>query len=212
MEAKNKESMGRKHFIHLTGCLLLMACLTGCAFSRTPVKVSFSPVVENPLKPQQKGSLEVGTIKDSRAVADEFVLIHKANQYGTTSGAYVTDVPVAKIFQNGLQSALTQNGFINGGSTKYELKTDLRGFGFGVIQNGLFSTTGKPWLEVRFELDNKETGQPVWHDTYTGKSTQQLSAWDGANQELLVKMFSQVSEDAVKQLINDKAFRSFFEQ
>ncbi len=212
MEATNKESVGRKHFIQLTGYLLLMACLTGCAFSRTQVKINFSPVVENQLKAAHTNRLKIGTIKDSRLVTDEFVLIHKSNAYGATSGAYITDVPVAKIFQSGLQAALAQNGFTDGKQDEYKLNADLRGFGFGVIQGGLFNLTGKPWMEIRFELDDGTTGQPVWHDTYTGQSTQKLSSWDGANQELLVKMFSQVAEDAIKQLVADKTFRSFFEK
>jgi hypothetical protein len=200
------------NFIRIIGCVFLITLLTGCAFTRTQVNVSFSPTIGNPLRSGHTNSLEVGAIKDSRPVTDEYVLIQKGNAYGATSGAFVTDEPIAKIFQNGLKSALAQNGFLGSNSARYTLKADLHGFGFGVIQNGLFSTTAKPWLEVRFELDDKENGQPVWHDTYTGQSTQKLSAWDGANAGLLVQMFNQVADDAVRQLIADKAFRSFFEQ
>lgn len=212
METKHEKNNGFGYVLCMTSCVFAITLLTGCAFSRTPVKVNFSPVVENQLKAAHTNQLEIGTIKDSRPVTDEFVLIQKANGYGPTSGAYVTAVPVTKIFQTGLQSALAQNGFTGSNQAQYKLNADLRGFGFGVIQNGLFNATGKPWMEIRFELDDSMTGQPVWHDIYTGHSTQKLSSWDGANQELLVKMFSQVAEDAIGQLIADKAFRSFFEK
>jgi hypothetical protein len=186
--------------------------ITGCAFTRTPVKVEFSPSVAQSLNAVHQGSLEVGEVKDSRTVTDPLVLLHKANEYGATSGAYVTEVPVGDIFREGLEKALKQNGFVGNTAEHYVLRSDLQGFGFGVIQTGLFTApTAKPWLEVRFELDNKATGQPVWHDTYTGKVTDVLSAWNGADGERIASFFSLAATDAVKQLIADKAFRSYFE-
>ena len=187
--------------------------LTGCAFSRTQVKVNFSPNVMQPLSGAHKGSLEVGEVKDSRFVTDSLVLLQKANQYGATSGAYVADVPVADTFRDGLRRALEQNGFTGTNADHYILRSELHGFGIGVIQTGLFSAaTAKPWLEVRFELDNKETGQPVWHDTYTGQVTDQLSAWNGADADRIARFFSLAATDVVKQLIADRAFRSIFGQ
>ena len=187
--------------------------LTGCAFTRTPVQVDFSPSITEPLNAAHKGSLEVGEVKDSRLVTDPNVLMHKANEYGATSGAYVTAVPVANIFREGLTKALEQNGFVGSGAEHYVLRADLQGFGFHAIQNGVFSGgTAKPWLEVRFELDNKYTGQPVWHDTFSGQVTDKLSAWDGADGARIARFFSLAATDAVKQLVEDRAFRSYFQQ
>src|ERR1022692_3509172 len=162
METKYEKNNGFGYLLRVVSCIFAITLLTGCAFSRTPVKVNFSPLVENQLKTAHTNWLEIRMIKDSRPVTDEFVLIQKANQYGPTSGAYITEVPVTKIFQTGLQSALAQNGFTGSNQAQYKLDVDLRGFGFGVIQNGLFNATGKPWMEIRFELVDSTTGQPVW--------------------------------------------------
>jgi hypothetical protein len=146
-------------------------------------------------------------------VTDAMVLLQKANAYGTTSGAYVTETAVADVFREGLKRALEQNDFTGTNAVHYELHTDLRGFGVGGIQNGPFSSiTVKPWMDVRFELDNKETGQPVWHDTFTGQTTDQASAWNGPGADDIAKYFSAAATDVVKQLLADKTFRSFFEQ
>jgi hypothetical protein len=64
---------------------------------------------------------------------------------------------------------------------------------------------------MRFELVNKSTGQAVWHDTYTGQTTEQLSAWTGEDGKFISNAFSVVAQEVVKQLIADKSFRSFFE-
>lgn len=176
------------------------------------MKLSFSPIVKQPLKAEHKGAIEVGEVKDSRLVSDPLVLMHKANQYGPTSGAYVTEVPVATIFRDGLKLALEQNGFTATNAVNYELHAELQNFGIGSIQNGLFSDiTSKSWLEVRFELVERSTGQPVWHDTFTGKFTEPLSQWTGADGKFIAKVFSEVSQEVVKRLISDKSFRNFFE-
>jgi hypothetical protein len=212
MKSETSEKSGWGLLVKFFCCILAGGLLTGCAFSRTPVKLSFSPSVTQPLNATKKGSLEVGEVKDSRLVSDPLVLMQKANAYGPTSGAYVTEVPVATIFHNGLKAALDQNGFTGTTALHYELHADIQNFGIPVIQNGLFSAmTAKPWLEVRFELEEKATGQPVWHDTYTGQVTEPLSSWTGEDGEFIAKVFPKVSQEVVKQLISDRSFRIFFE-
>jgi hypothetical protein len=60
-------------------------------------------------------------------------------------------------------------------------------------------------------LEEKATGQPVWHDTYTGQVTEPLSSWTGEDGEFIAKVFPNVSQEVVKQLISDRSFRIFFE-
>jgi len=212
MKSETSEKSGRGLLVQFFCCILAGSLLTGCAFSRTLVKLNFSPNVTQSLNAARKGSLEVGEVKDTRLVTDPLVLMQKANQYGPTSGAYVTEVPVATIFRDGLKMALEQNGFTGMTAVHYELHTEIQNFGIGVIQNGLFSAmTAKPWLEVRFELMDKATGQSVWHDTYTGQVTEPLSSWTGENGGFIAKVFPEVSQEVVKQLISDKTFRKFFE-
>jgi hypothetical protein len=138
--------------------------------------------------------------------------MQKGNQYGATSGAYVTEQPVADIFRDGLKSALAQNGFTQAASDQYLLQAEIQNFGIGVIQNGLFSSvTAKPWLEVRFELDSKATGLPVWHDTFTGQANAEVSQWQMTDEAFLVKAFPDTAQAVLKQLLADRGFRSFFE-
>jgi len=190
----------------LAGCTLC-ATLTGCALTRTETPVAFVPKVNEPLRAERKSSVTAGEIKDSRPVHDGNVLIHKQNEYGTASGAYVTKPAVAEILKNGVADALKQNGFIGADAGKYELRGDIQEFTFDGI-GGFWQATVKPKLVVRFELVEKATDHPVWHDTFNGRTTGK-TAW--GNKEFVGQMFSESADDLVKQLISDKSFREFFE-
>jgi hypothetical protein len=61
---------------------------------------------------------------------------------------------------------------------------------------------------VRFELVEKTSGHPVWHDTYNGRTTGKTALGD---KEFVAKMFTESADDLVKQLVSDKSFREFFE-
>ncbi len=192
-------------------CVLMGGVLTGCAFSRTPVQVNLAPWVDQPLKVGLKASLEVGEVRDSRLVTDQFVLFQKANGYGPTDGAYITDKPVAEIFRNGLAATLRQNGFMTTNGTSYELRGNIQSFGCGVIQRAFSASMAKSWLTVRFELVDKSTGLPVWHDTYDGQDTEQgPSGFEEGT--FIATVFSKVSEDVIRQLVSDRAFRNYFER
>jgi hypothetical protein len=181
--------------------------LTGCALTRTETPVTFAPKINEPLKAEPKGSVTVGEIKDSRPVHDGNVVIHKQNEYGTASGAYVTKTAVAEILKTGLADALKQNGFTKAGSAKYELRGDIQEFTFEGI-GGFWQATVKPKLVVRFELIEKASDRPVWHDTFNGRTTGK-TAW--GSKEFVGQMFSESADDLVKQLLLDKSFREFFE-
>jgi ABC-type uncharacterized transport system auxiliary subunit len=193
--------------IVLFACAAMAVVATGCAFSRTETPVTFAPKINQPLKAERKNSVTVGAFKDSRAVKDGNVLIHKQNEYGTTSGAYVTKTPVTDILKSGIADAFQQNGFTSSAADKYELRGDLQEFTLEGV-GGFWKATVKPKLAVRFELVDKATDQPVWHDTLIGHTTGQ-TAW--GDKEFLGKMFSESADDLVTQLISDKTFRNFFE-
>jgi hypothetical protein len=181
--------------------------LTGCAFSRTPVQMTLAPKVDQPLRDPVKGSLEVAPVKDSRSVKDGSVLIHKANQYGTTSGAYVTQKPVAEIFADGLKAALQQNGFENTNAAQYILKSEIQSCNYEAIA-GFWKGTLITKLTVRFELMSQATKLPVWHETYNGEDRLEASWGTG---QLITDAFSRSAEDVIRQLISDRTFRSYFE-
>jgi hypothetical protein len=195
--------------VHILNCLLLAGLMTGCAFTRTPVKVAFGPVAGNPLKAGTKTALEIGTISDARQVTDGMVLYQKMNAYGTTSGAYVTEKPVTEVFKDGLTAALQQNGFMNPNPAKYQLTAEIKGGTIGVIQNMWSANTAKAWMQVRFELVDKATGLPVWHDTYDGEDSRPVPTWEDS--DFIAQEFSRTASDIFRQLVSDKAFRNYFE-
>lgn len=189
-------------------CAGLMLLVSGCALTRTETKLAFAPAVEYPLGTQRKAGLEVGEIVDKRPVKDKAVLIHKVNGHGqTTSGAYVTQRPVAEVFHEGLLSTLKRNGFSGAEGAKYELRGSIEEFEFDAI-TGFWKATVKPKLTVRFELLDKATGQSTWRETYFGRDTLE-TAWGDA--EFVAMMFSKSAEDVLRQLVGDRAFRSHFD-
>jgi hypothetical protein len=194
--------------IQLLGCVLLAGLLTGCAFSRTTIQMSLAPAVDEPLKESGKASLDVSPVKDSRSVKDGMVLIHKKNGYGmTTSGAYVTEKPIAEIFQDGLNAALEKNGFTATNATRYVLESEIQTIDYDTIA-GFWKGTLISKLTVRFELTNPTAKLPLWHETYIGQDSSEASWGTG---QFVADCFSRASEDVIRQLVSDKTFRSYFE-
>jgi len=107
-----------------------------------------------------------------------------------------------------LADALQKNGFVGDASSRYELQGDLQDFAGGVIQ-GFWSSTAKAEVTVRFELVEKATGQPVWHDTFSGQTTKKFVS--GFDTDFLGSLFSDSADQLAQRLISDKSFRSFFE-
>ena len=208
METKHAYSSVSVLCLQLLGGILLAGLLTGCAFSRTTIQMSVAPKVDEPVKEPVKASLEVATVKDSRSVADGSVLIHKKNGYGmTTSGAYVTEKPIAEIIQDGLNAALRQNGFETTNGTHYVLQGEIQNCDYQAIA-GLWTGTLISKLTVRFELTSPATKLPVWHETYNGQDSSQSSWGTG---QFVADSFSRAAEDVIRQLIQDRTFRSYFE-
>jgi hypothetical protein len=188
-------------------CLAGLAIMpTGCAFTRTTVAVNFNPAVNCPTGPTVTYLSSV-TVVDTRPVEDKFVLTHKFDGYGNrTSGAYVTQQPVADIFQRGLAQALQANGFVQSTNQfRFELRADIQEFDNDVIM-GLWQATVKPKLTVRFELMDTN-GVSIWRDTMIGRATLE-TPW-GAG-EFIVKTFNAAAENAILQLLSDNAFRNCF--
>lgn len=195
----------KKLFLSLCACVLC-GLTSGCAFSRTETNITFSPKISNPLVNPKK-SLIVGEIKDLRSVKDGHVLLHKQNAYGPTSGAYVTKEPITEIIKSGLIQALRENGFSGENVLRYELRGNLERFAIGGV-SGFWKATSMPQLTIRFELIEKSSGEPVWHDTFVGRTTGE-TAW--GTKEFLAEMFTGAADDLVKQMIADKSFRKFFD-
>ncbi len=200
---------GCRQWIPLSGLVWMVVLLSGCAFTKTPVKIVLSPGPTQPLI-SSKAALNVGEVKDERTKSDPRAVWQKANAYGPTSGAFVADRPVADLFRDAVEAALRANAFqVAATGATYELKTQIVDLKVESIQTGMFSSTSVSKLSVRFELLDKATGDSVWRDTMVGKS-EDKPVWGGA--EFVEKNFKTAPEDVLNLLVKDKAFRSFFEQ
>lgn len=192
--------------------LLLCACLasliTGCAYTNTETKVNFAPGLSEPLR-QSKATLQVEEGKDTRAVNDPRVIIHKANNYGRTTGAYVAPIPVSELFRKGLVAALRTNAFqVVSNAATYSLNFELQEFDYDTL-GGVWTVTTKPKCAVRFELTEKSTGRSVWRDTLVGRS-EHITNWRN-NVWFVSETFTNSAGDTVRQLITNKEFRRYFE-
>ena len=207
MKSGTSEKSGRRLLVQFFGCLLAGSLLTGCAWTRTPVEMSLAPKVNQPVKQPEKATLTVAPVKDTRPVKDGLVLMQKQNEYGNTTGAYVTTNPVAEIFGDGLEATLKQNGFESANGMPYVLESTIQGFDYQTIA-GFWQATFIPKVTVRFELVNQTNQLPVWHDTFIGQDRAQTPIGTG---QFVADSFSRACDDVIQQLVSDPEFRSYFE-
>lgn len=194
----------------LVALSVIMGTLSGCAFSKTPVKIVLAPGATKPLTSEPKAGLQIGEVKDERTTSDPRAVWQKANAYGTTSGAYVADRPVAELFRDALASTLKENSFrIGPTDAAYELKAHITDLKIEAIQMGMMSSKVVSKLFVRFELIDKKSGSSLWRDTLVGKSEDKPGGWAGV--AFVEKNFKIVAEEVLNALVADKAFRKFFE-
>lgn len=208
MDSEASRTSGRVLVSKLCCFTLLAGLLSGCAWTRTPVQMSLAPQINQPVRKPLKVALEVAPVKDTRPVSGPLVLIQKQNAYGKTTGAYVTPKPVAEIFREGLETALKQNGFETTNGTPYLLESTIQGFDSDVIA-GIWEGTFIAKVTARFELVNQTNNLPVWHDTYIGQDRVRAAIGTG---QLVADSFTRASDDVIRQLISDPAFRRCFEQ
>lgn len=195
-------------FPKLLALSLLIVLGSGCAFTKTQVKVGFRPTYSQPLQSSSPAPLQLGAFKDSRPVNEPTVLLHKANDFGPTSGAYVTEKPVAELLRDGVLDSLKSNQFkVADTASKYELRGDLQEFGFNSVA-GFWKAKVRPRMQVRFELFDKASGTSVWRDTYIGRG--ELETAIGTS-ETIVSLFKLGADDIVRQLISDPTFRKLCE-
>ena len=198
-----------RKLVHCFGLVCITVLFSGCAFSKTPVKIVLSPKATQPLS-SAKAAIQVGEVKDDRTKSDPRAVWQKANAHGTTSGAFVADRPVSELFREAIEAALRANSFnVIASETSYELKTQIMDLRVDGLQTGMLSSTVVSKLSVRFELFDKATGNSVWRDTLVGK-TEDKPGWGGT--AFVEKNFKAVAEDVLNLLVADRTFRKFFEQ
>ncbi|MBA4149064.1 MAG: hypothetical protein H0X66_13190 [Verrucomicrobia bacterium] len=183
--------------------------VSGCASHKHTSHINFQPNVFQPLVSSPKASLRVAEFQDYRHVTDKAVLVSQRNGHGyTTSGVVAGQEPLAGIFRDGLIQVLEENNFeLAPTSGMYELRGGIRDLTFNVVTD-FWGATGRPKLQVHFELVNRFSGNSVWKKTYTGGHA--LSTPWSAD-ATMVKLFNESANDVLQQLLADNSFRRYFE-
>ena len=163
--------------------------VTGCTSHKRTSTIQFQQNVIQPLVGTPKATLRVAEFEDYRRLDDKSVLVPQRNGHGYTTSAVVAgQQPIAGIFRDGLVQVLEENNFkLAPTSSIYELRGGIQDLSYNVVTD-FWGATGRPKLQVRFELVNKFTGNSVWEKSYTGGES--LSTpWSA--ETTMVKMFNE---------------------
>lgn len=182
---------------------------TGCNTQKQVAKLDFQPAISRPIIGAPKATLRVSEFEDYRPIYDKTVISPQRNGHGlTTSSVVATQDPVASIFRSGLVKALEDNNFkLAPGQGLYELRGGIQNLEYNVATD-FWNATGRPKLEVRFELINTLTGNSVWQKSYVGGQTVS-TPWSSS--KTMAKLFNESANDVVHQLLTDPSFRRYFE-
>jgi uncharacterized lipoprotein YajG len=188
----------------LVALTLAITCafFSGCAFSRSESKVNYLPSIGSAkLEREAAKSVELGEVKDARGLQDPTTIFQKKNLNGdTTSGTYAADRPIATILREGLSAGLVQKGFtLSKGGHSLRLEASIQDFSYDVVM-GFWKGTIKPKMMVRIEVFDVASGKSVWKDSIVGRAN--VNSGD-----YIVQSVTQVIDDVVTQLLNDKSFR-----
>jgi uncharacterized lipoprotein YajG len=148
--------------------LLLFSCvtlLTGCAFTKETVQVTFQPPVF-PESVSADAVIVVQKLKDARGM-DPHLLAHKGVQMKTT-GAYVTDLEVADIVTDALKETLKSLKYRTADDTgALTLSGDIVKFDSAVIM-GFWAGAMESSIQLNLKLTDAKTGALLWAELLSG--------------------------------------------
>ncbi len=181
--------------------------LTSCAFSRTEVKIDYTPNISAAsLGSASIKSVTVAQVKDDRGVSDPTIIFQKSNAYGKTSGCYAADRPISEIIKTGLIQALGGKNYrIETKSADYELLTTIQDFSYEFI-DGFWTGTLKPKMTARFEVIDRASGKGIWRDTVIGRSSIKC----GACSDYMVQALTLTTDDVISRLLEEQSFQELF--
>ena len=176
--------------------------LTGCAFTKEKVAVSFQTPVfkETATAPTAIG---VQKLKDARGV-DPHLLAHKGVQMKTT-GEYNTDAEVADIVTDALKTTLKSLNYKiasdGGGLT---LSGDIVKFDSNVIM-GFWAGAMESSIQLNLKLNDAKTGALLWSELLSGYTKVEGLQMDRAAHRQRVA--EEALQDVMKKLGESETFR-----
>ncbi len=186
----------------MLGAALILS-MTGCAFTSGVVKLNYQAPLD---LPRGQGEVAVGSIVDERGRQPD-LLMNKMNAYGQkTSGAYLSEKPVAEILQDSIREALASSGYRVENENSPKLLTGrLMTLDFEPIM-GMFGATLNTRLIVEFSLLDQQTKQVVWREVVTGFGSQRSGSMFG--EDYIRPAFKQAMDDMLRKLVGSDTFRA----
>ena len=182
--------------------------LSGCAFTTTQIKVDYTPSHYSKITDATK-TIEVKRFNDTRGV-DPKLIAQKYNQYGKTTGKYVSEREVADIVTEAVQNLLSNlnyrilndNGeLIFGGEILKCEQNVLMGFWSGELEGN---------IQVNLRLIEANSGNILWNEVISGygkKTGLQLVTADDYKE-----VFEKTLDNLMKNVANSTTFKTIVEK
>lgn len=149
----------------LIGLTFISLFLSGCAFSRTKVKLSFTPPAGIQKLAVGK-AIVVEPLKDQRG-GDPLLLANKGVGM-KTSGAYETEQPVAAIITDAIKQTLDEMGLkVSAAPGEFLLSGELTRLDSVPIM-GFWTGQMDCTIQVSLKMTDTRSGQILWAETFTG--------------------------------------------
>ncbi len=148
-----------------SGLIAFISLTTGCAFSKSTVKIDFKPPAFNNKVSVEK-IIAVQKLNDLRG-GDPFLLSYKGVTT-KTSGTYVTDKEVAEIVTDAIKDTLTALNYkIAANQGDLVVSGDLLKLDSTPIM-GFWSGSLDCTIQINLKLSDGKTGKLLWSDIFTG--------------------------------------------
>jgi len=171
--------------------------LSGCAFSVDKENLNYSYTGQIFTAASGNKSISVGTIIDRRIESNPNMILHKSNQYGSTTGGWEAEKPIAEIVADGLRQALKSRQI--GSSPDFELGGSVESLACGT-RMGFMTGEFIVRLEVKLSLHDLKTGELVWSESFTGQADIPTTG------DYIHDGFTKALDDLISQLKDSETF------
>ena len=167
--------------------VLIFSILSGCAFTMTEVRIDYNPSHYTKITEATK-TIEVKPLRDTRGV-DPRLLASKYNQYGKTTGKYVSDREVSAIVTDAVKNLLTNLNYrLVNEKTDLILSGEILKCDEEVLAG--WSAEIEGGIQVNLRLTEAKSENIVWNEIMSGygKKTGLQFVTAGAYKEVFEKM------------------------
>lgn len=155
---------GKIAFLSLA--VLMFGILSGCAFTTTGIKIDYTPSHYSKVTDATK-TIEVKRLNDIRGV-DPNLIAQKHNQYGKTTGKYVSEREVSDMVTEAVKNLLTNLNYrILNDNGELVLAGEILKFDQNVL-TGFWSGQLEGNIQVNLRLIEANSGNILWNEIISG--------------------------------------------